>query len=211
MNTTHGHTIDRNISRTFTIWNNMLQRCDNPRQRSYKHYGARGIKVCEQWQKFDGFLADVIKLFGIGIIPDHLTLDRINSDGDYEPGNVRLATMKEQQNNRGNNVNLEWQGRIQTLSQWAEELGIKMATLRKRLFGAGGSPDKLIMSIDRAFTMPVRKTESGCVGVRWNEADKIWTARIMVNNVEHNLGRYANKADAIAARKAAEVSYSLSP
>jgi hypothetical protein len=73
----------------------MRQRCDNPNDKGFKNYGGRGIKVCERWEKFANFFSDV------GERPQpHLTLDRINNDGDYEPGNVRWATRKEQQNNR---------------------------------------------------------------------------------------------------------------
>lgn len=73
----------------------MIQRCINPNDPAWKYYGGRGIKVCQRWMQFENFLADM------GLRPPGLTIDRYpNNNGDYEPGNVRWATMKEQAANR---------------------------------------------------------------------------------------------------------------
>lgn len=80
-------------------WRGMLDRCENPRSISYRYYGARGITVCEAWHDFDTYYADIIRL--IGLPPEGHSIDRINNDRGYEPGNVRWATADEQQaNNR---------------------------------------------------------------------------------------------------------------
>lgn len=111
-------------------WQGMIQRCENTNHHSYHQYGGRGIKVCERWRKsFDAFLTDM------GPRPSQKhSIDRYpNQDGDYEPGNCRWATMKEQQNNRRNNRLLTLGERTQTMAQWAEELGITIYALFQRL------------------------------------------------------------------------------
>jgi hypothetical protein len=79
----------------FQAWMSMHKRCENPRMRNFRHYGARGIRVCERWSSFENFLADV----GPRPSPEH-SLDRIDNDGNYEPTNCRWATRSQQQKNR---------------------------------------------------------------------------------------------------------------
>jgi hypothetical protein len=96
--TKHGHIWRYNGKRyrspTYISWAGMLTRCRNSKQRSYAEYGGRGIAVCERWLAFENFLADM------GERPPGLTLDRIDNDGGYEPGNCRWATTKEQRANQ---------------------------------------------------------------------------------------------------------------
>jgi hypothetical protein len=79
---------------TYFSWVAMKQRCQSPKHNSFLYYGGRGIAVCKQWQSFVGFLADM------GERPEGMTLDRINVNGNYEPGNCRWATRSEQQRGR---------------------------------------------------------------------------------------------------------------
>lgn len=76
----------------------MKQRCANPKATGWERYGGRGIRVCERWMDYRNFLADM------GEVPEGLSIDRINPDGNYEPGNCRWATDKVQANNKSRNV-----------------------------------------------------------------------------------------------------------
>jgi hypothetical protein len=113
---------------TYTVWAGMIQRCHNPNARSYKHYGNRGIKVCDAWRNsFTEFFNDM------GAKPDGLSLDRINNDGDYEPSNCRWATGSQQKRNRRTTTFLTYQGKTQSVSDWAESIGLPRKILERRV------------------------------------------------------------------------------
>ena len=116
----------------------MLQRCNNPNNRQYHHYGGRGIKVCDNWLTFEGFLADM------GIKSDGMSLDRIDPNGNYCKENCRWATNYTQQNNKRNNTFVEYNGKVQTLAQWARELDINYDTLVDRISRYGWSAERAL-------------------------------------------------------------------
>jgi len=93
--TKHGHAKTKANTPEYTCWRNMRGRCENPSLRNFKYYGARGIKVCAQWASFDAFLADM----GRRPSAKH-SIERLNNDGNYEPGNCVWATKGVQNRNR---------------------------------------------------------------------------------------------------------------
>lgn len=109
-------------------WRAMVDRCRNPRNTSYANYGGRGITVCERWLRFDNFLADM----GPRPSPSH-SIDRINNDGNYEPGNVRWATRSQQILNSRQARLITAFGRTRHLSEWSAETGIKITTIVSRI------------------------------------------------------------------------------
>lgn len=111
----------------YRCWQSMKRRCLAPAEPGYELYGGRGINVCARWMEFSNFLADM------GRKPDGTSIDRIDSNGHYEPQNCRWATPKEQQWNRRDNVMLTYGGRTQPISVWAKEVGLRTTTLKYRL------------------------------------------------------------------------------
>lgn len=83
----------------YPTWKLMLHRCENPRRREYPRYGGRGISVCARWHDVRLFVEDIDR--DLGSRPEGMTLDRIDNDSDYQPGNVRWATAEQQAANRG--------------------------------------------------------------------------------------------------------------
>lgn len=130
----------------FIIWKSMRQRCGKPRSPHYRNYGARGIKVCDRWTVFANFAADM------GPRPDGLVLDRIDNDGNYEPGNCRWTTRKANQRNRRDNRLLTCGGVTKTLAEWAEITGLGEA-LKARI-KRGWNPERAINTPRRWVRRP---------------------------------------------------------
>lgn len=131
----------------YGVWTMMKQRCYNHNNKSYKNYGARGIKVCDEWKN------DFITFYNWAIengYKDGLTIDRLNVNEDYSPNNCAWVTQKIQQNNRRNNIVINYGGFSGTLSQWSVRTGIPYATLRKRIVDLG-------WDYYEALSVPVRK------------------------------------------------------
>lgn len=117
-------------TRLYSIWVGMNARCGSPNSPRYMNYGAKGIRVCEDWKR--SFLIFQKWAESAGYT-DELTIDRIDNSGDYEPNNCRWTTVKVQNNNRSTCDFITAFGKTQTLSQWAAEKGIKQRTLYSRI------------------------------------------------------------------------------
>jgi hypothetical protein len=132
-NTTH----KKSKSSTYHIWSAMIQRCNNPKSKDYELYGGRGITVCDEWKDFSKFIKDM------GERPLKTTIDRINVNLGYFKGNCRWASNQEQSLNKRTNRMITYNGRTQTLSEWAKELNINRNTIAFRL-NSGWSVEKTI-------------------------------------------------------------------
>ena len=120
-------------------WKSMLERTTNPDASGYANYGGRGVAVCERWQTFEHFATDM----RLGFSPE-LTLERVDVNGGYEPGNCRWATRTEQARNKRNNHVVTFRGLTMPVVAWAELLGLKASTVRCRLNRYGWSADRAL-------------------------------------------------------------------
>lgn len=144
--TTHGQSRTGKRTKAYSTWTSMKTRCSNPNNRDYPNYGGRGIRVCPQWESsFEAFLSDIGEPPG----PEY-SLDRIDPEGNYEPGNVRWANSKEQRYNQRVPVKtITFEGMTKTVGEWAEYLGIKRVTLAYRLRNGWSIPDALTAPLDK--------------------------------------------------------------
>ncbi len=104
----------------------MRKRCLNPKHEKFKFYGGRGIVICDRWNDFAAFLADM------GERPAGMTLDRKDNDGNYEPGNCKWSTQAEQRRNGKRVVNITHNGETRCISDWAASVGMSRRALLKR-------------------------------------------------------------------------------
>lgn len=133
----------------YRAWSDMRQRVNNPRNKFFKDYGGRGIRVCDRWQtSFASFLTDM------GPKPDGFSIERNDNDGHYEPGNCRWASPSEQAKNRRSSVFYEVHGLRMTMTDWARHLRVNLGVLRNRL--RHGWPIEKVFSPRTRSTKPPR-------------------------------------------------------
>ncbi len=144
-NTTHGlsHTHE------YATWARIKDRCYNPKNIGFHRYGGRGITMCEAWARsFLAFYADM------GPRPSGASLDRIDNNRGYEPGNCRWATPTEQANNRRSNRVLQCRGQSRTIAEWSRVSGVSEDVIFQRI-------TKLAWPHDEAIFSPVRRLTRG--------------------------------------------------
>ena len=123
------HTHDKTGTRLYRIWCGMKARCYNKKSEKYNIYGARGIKVCDEW--LNDFMSFYDWSMENGYL-DNLTIDRIDNDKSYHPNNCRWITNKQQSNNRRNNVHIKYDKYNYNITQWSEILNLSQSTLSHR-------------------------------------------------------------------------------
>lgn len=130
----------------YSPWANLNTRCNNPLATGYENYGGRGIKVCDRWQGKGGF-KNFLKDVGRRPSLSH-SIERLDVNGNYEPGNCVWATPRQQSRNMRRNIFIEFNGKRQCLTDWAADLGMATQVLYNRIFYGG-------MSIEVALTRPL--------------------------------------------------------
>jgi hypothetical protein len=141
--TTHGG----RDTEEYSIWCNMRKRCENPRTKSWKDYGGRGITVCERWQTFANFSKDM----GPRPSKDH-TLERKDNSLGYFPGNVIWLHKSQQSQNTRKNHNITIDGVTKCLAEWSRDKGIQHQTVSARIHQMGWDPIRAILTPARIFT-----------------------------------------------------------
>lgn len=142
INKTHG----LSNTRLYEIYHSMKKRCYNKKSNNYFRYGAIGILICDEWlNSFEVFYNWAMS----NGYNDKLSIDRINNSLGYEPNNCRWVSMKQQQNNKKNNLTITYKNKAQSLTGWCEELKLDYFTINQRI-------KKLKWDVERAFTQPVK-------------------------------------------------------
>lgn len=136
--------------KTYLTWRDMQKRCRNPKDQNYHSYGGRGIIVCERWNSFKTFLADM------GKRPEGMSLDRIDNDGNYEPGNCRWATLAQQVRNTRRTVKYTFNGITRCARDWEIELGLTVGGLWHR-FANGWTLERALTTKASAHHQHSRK------------------------------------------------------
>ena len=136
----------RTNTRLYRIWTEMKRRCFSRNRPNSQGYIKKGITICDEWLSFDTFYKWAIE----NGYKDDLSIDRINNDGNYEPSNCRWANQKTQANNTSTCHYITHNGKTQTITLWAEEIGLNVSTLSKRLVKYG-------WSVKDALTIPKLK------------------------------------------------------
>lgn len=142
-NRKHGEKGNNGATPEYRSWSAMRARCSNPKLKEYPRYGGRGITVCERWQSYENFLADMGRRPSL----QH-TIDRIDVNQGYFKENCKWSTNVEQANNRTKHTYLEVDGVVKTQAQWLRQFNVKKPTFKTRLRNG--------WDVKKALTYPVR-------------------------------------------------------
>lgn len=134
--------------RLYDIWGAMFQRCTNPNSKGYQYYGGKGIKICDEWHDWERF-----KQWSLSNgYQDALTIDRIDTNGNYEPSNCRWVDTIVQANNKTTNKYITFNNKTQSLAEWCRELNLDYDRTKQRINACNMTPEQ-------AFTLPKYYTQ----------------------------------------------------
>ena len=156
-NKTHG----KSHTKLYNVWSTMKRRCYSPGNTKYKNYGARGIQICDEWR--NDFVAFYEWAINSGY-KEGLTIDRVDVDEGYRPGNCKWATLLEQAQNKTNSTPITFRGKTMSVSMWARETGIKRETIKQRIANGWSIKDALTRPTDKSnnsvIIVPLEKVEA---------------------------------------------------
>jgi len=138
------HRHKKSGTRLYTIRNGIISRCHNQNVVCFERYGGRGIKVCDDWRNSPESFMDWALSNGYN---DDLSIERIDSNGNYEPSNCKWATVKEQSNNRRSTVKITINGETKSMKTWCHDLGLNYGTVNSR-YNRGVSMERLFSEKD---------------------------------------------------------------
>lgn len=140
-NTRHGASKRGSITKLYKVWAAVKQRCTNPKNKAYKNYGGRGVKLCDEWLEYEPFEKWAFE----NGYAEGLQLDRIDNNGSYSPDNCRFVSAVENSHNKRNNVWITIDGKTALAVDWAKEVGVNVEVIRKRL-RKGWSPKEAVIA-----------------------------------------------------------------
>lgn len=137
--------LKRDYPRLYNVWNSMRRRCNDERNHKYPMYGGRGIKVCDEWNTFENFLNWALDTgYDSTAKYSECTIDRIDTDSNYEPGNCRWVNAKAQANNTRKNRKITIGGETKTFAEWERKYGLPHGTICKRLLRNWGEEEAVL-------------------------------------------------------------------
>lgn len=169
------HGLSSEYRREWLIWKGIHKRCYNPNSSIYRHYGGRGIKVCDRWHSFSNFLADM----GPRPTPKH-SVEREDNNGDYCPENCVWLLRKYQNRNKRNSRILTFNGVSQTVADWADQLGVRASMIHSRLNEYG-------WSVERALSEPPNRRPNKLAG-KHAKIIEMYGSGIPVTDIANDLG-----------------------
>jgi hypothetical protein len=155
----HGHCSDGKSTPEYTAWASMISRCSDPKVVTFKHYGGRGIRVCARWQTFENFLSDMgPRPSGQQGNRPAYSLDRHpDPNGNYEPGNCRWATWKEQNRNNRHNTHVVILETSKTIAEWSEVLGLTRERIKLLTQALGDINHRWLKTFEKAVRPRARE------------------------------------------------------
>lgn len=174
-------------SKPYQIWNWMMTRCNNPKNNNFLRYGAKGIKVSKEWEKFVNFWSDMENTYF-----DGASLERIDNKLGYSKENCKWITKAEQAKNKSTVDIYEYNGEKLCSMDWDKKMGFRLGTINHRIKTNKWSFEKALLTPKKVYTDP---------GIHYCKERKKWVASVKRNGKYHFVGRFLLKEDAIKARE----------